>query len=691
MSPWSRLRGALALRRLANRLALTSGLQLLLVAGALSALTYALGQRSGLQVSESYRQSASMRELSQRLSQKLSFPRTINALNLLESSAKPPTPADFDHLAQVFWRQMQVFPVAYINYGSADGAFIGVERTDRGTLLLNEDSPRLGRGTIGVYAMDRQGRRGRLLETIPGMTSIHQEAWYADTVTAGKATWSAIYAWEDKPEIFSISYNTPLYGPGKQLLGVIGVDMVLSQLSTWLEGVWTHSDGLALIVEPNGQLVASSHPPDTLQGSGRGVRRSRIDQLPDPLARQLSAAFFLRQGNGDLRPQPRQQPPGALERVNVNGRAYLIAASPWGHPEGLNWLLLTALAVDAGTTSSERTALLALGATRAALAVEAWLSTRQILGLLQPLGQLQSAAERLSTTLADDTSGRPLDFHSDLGTGAGEEMAALDRSLGQLVERFNALTHTLRSREESLREVQERERYRDAQALALLKEKLRSSLQAAAVAHEINQPLSVLLLNSQLLLAQSSGDRGREQLQSIRDEAQRVVLTIEKMRTLLRNVQTEHQRLDLRTIAQSALLYARSGSVTAGIAIDSSALEPPSAAAAWIEGDAVQIQIAIVNVLRNAAEVLRDAGSTDPQISIHLERCGPRWRLDVADNGPGFQGDEEEQGPLHTTKARGSGLGLFVVRTTMENHQGSIVLGRSARGGARVSLSFPVA
>jgi hypothetical protein len=659
MSPWSRLRGALAPRRLANRLALTSGLQLLLVAGALSALTYALGQRSGLQVSESYRQSASMRELSQRLSQKLSFPRTINALNLLESSAKPPSPADFDHLAQVFWRQMQVFPVAYINYGSADGAFIGVERTDRGALLLNEDSPRLGRGTIGVYAMDRQGRRGRLLETIPGMTSIHKEAWYADTVTAGKATWSAIYAWEDKPEIFSISYNTPLYGPGKQLLGVIGVDMVLSQLSTWLEGVWTHSDGLALIVEPNGQLVASSHPPDTLQGSGRGVRRSRIDQLPDPLARQLSAAFFLRQGNGDLRPQPRQQPPGALERVNVNGRAYLIAASPWGHPEGLNWLLLTALAVDAGTTSSERTALLALGASSAAL--------------------------------ADDTSGRPLAFRSDLGTGAGEEMAALDRSLGQLVERFNALTHTLRSREESLREVQERERYRDAQALALLKEKLHSSLQAAAVAHEINQPLSVLLLNSQLLLAQSSGDRGRGQLQSIRDEAQRVMLTIEKMRTLLRNVQTAHQRLDLRTIAQSALLYARSGSVTAGIAIDSSALEPPSAAAAWIEGDAVQIQIAIVNLLRNAAEVLRDAGSTDPQISIHLERCGPRWRLDVADNGPGFQGDEEEQGPLHTTKARGSGLGLFVVRTTMENHQGSIDLGRSALGGARVSLSFPVA
>ena len=101
---------------------------------------------------------------------------------------------------------------------------------------------------MAVYRLGPTGERGRLMELIPGMTTFHQEAWYADTVRAGRPTWSAIYSWEDKPEIFSISFNTPIYSAG-QLQGVIGVDMVLSQLSTWLAEIWRHQGGLALIVE----------------------------------------------------------------------------------------------------------------------------------------------------------------------------------------------------------------------------------------------------------------------------------------------------------------------------------------------------------------------------------------------------------------------------------------------------------
>jgi C4-dicarboxylate-specific signal transduction histidine kinase len=241
----------------------------------------------------------------------------------------------------------------------------------------------------------------------------------------------------------------------------------------------------------------------------------------------------------------------------------------------------------------------------------------------------------------------------------------------------------------------ERERYRDAQALALLKDKLRSSLEAAAVAHEINQPLSVLLLNSQLLLERARADHGRElpaawreQLHSIRDEANRVVVTIEKMRSLLRNVQTEHQRLDLRAVAQGAVLYTRTGTAAARLGIDSSGLDQNPAVPAWIEGDAAQIQIAIVNLLRNAAEAVMGSTTSAPWIGISLRREQEQWRLRVADNGPGFQGDATEVHPLHTTKSNGSGLGLFVVRTTMENHRGSVELGTSATGGAQVDLVF---
>jgi signal transduction histidine kinase len=262
-----------------------------------------------------------------------------------------------------------------------------------------------------------------------------------------------------------------------------------------------------------------------------------------------------------------------------------------------------------------------------------------------------------------------------------------------LVEAYNAAN-------QRLQEGRERERLRDAQTLALLKDKLRSSLQAAAVAHEINQPLSVMLLHSQLLLEGSGQAKTgslpapwRAGLQTICREAQRVVSTIETMRTLLRSAQSEQQRLDLRDVVASALLYARSGGSTARVPIDSSQLEQSrplqEPEPAWIDGDAVQIQIAIINLLRNAAEVLLQAAVPEPLIRLRLWPQDGCWWLEVLDNGPGLSPATAEALAPHTTKPQGSGLGLFVVRTTMENHRGGLEIHDSPTGGACLRLRFP--
>jgi C4-dicarboxylate-specific signal transduction histidine kinase len=678
-------------KRLANRLALVSALQLLLVTVGFSLLSYSLGRRSGLELSEVYRQNASVVDLSIRLSKKLRYPIWINALNLNWLNSDPRRQRDVNAISERFWNQLKVFPVDYINIGNADGAFVGLERTAEGELLLHEDTPRSGRGSMAVYAMGAAGQRGPLLERIPGMTPTHEEAWYVDTVKAGKASWSSIYAWEDKPEVFSISYNAPLYAANRSLQGVVGVDMVLTHLSTWLRGVWKQRAGLAVIVEPNGDLVASSRPELTLTRRNDSVQRSNLQNLSTPLIQALERSYFSRSATGGLQLQNSHLSATTRPvRVNLAGQTYTLQASPWGDEEGLNWILLTALAADPRNSAAERSSQLALLAAALALAGAVGLISRQIRGLLNPLGQLETASRQLGAALAGadgSSAGGDLHFSSGLSTSAGEELVALDGAIAELVERYNTLTL-------NLREAQERERFRDAQTLALLKDKLRSSLQAAAVAHEINQPLSVLLLNSQLLLERSRQAHAPElpptwqqQLQNIHQEANRVVLTIEKMRTLLRNVQTEHQRLDLREVAQSALLYARSGAPLTHMAVDSTELES-SPTPAWIEGDPVQIQIALVNLLRNAAEALAESNVPDPWIAISLASSGAHWCLAVADNGPGLPPQALDDTPLQTTKAMGSGLGLFVVRTTMNNHHGRLECGTSERGGALLQLWF---
>jgi C4-dicarboxylate-specific signal transduction histidine kinase len=65
--------------------------------------------------------------------------------------------------------------------------------------------------------------------------------------------------------------------------------------------------------------------------------------------------------------------------------------------------------------------------------------------------------------------------------------------------------------------------------------------------------------------------------------------------------------------------------------------------------------------------------------------------LRIEDSGPGFRFDPSDDTLFHSSKAAGTGLGLFVVRTTLANHQGSLELGRSSRlGGAQVSLVLPL-
>lgn len=278
---------------LAGRLIRTTGLQLVLVAGSLSALSFTLGRSSGITERESHRAHLPVVQVSERLSSKLSYPTIINTLNQEAIAEDPTLLTNFDKLSSRFWRQLRSFPVDYINYGATDGSFLGLEKTPDNAIFHNEDSTRFGCGTMLIYSMSNDGKRLAKQEAIGGMSEFHEEAWYVDTVKAGQPTWSSIYAWEDQPETFSISYNAPIFNAQKQLLGVVGVDMIINKLSTWLAEAWNQQEGLALIVEANGDVVASSSPGLTFLGRGPTTRRANLKDLSFPWPKNFGANFSL--------------------------------------------------------------------------------------------------------------------------------------------------------------------------------------------------------------------------------------------------------------------------------------------------------------------------------------------------------------------------------------------------------------
>lgn len=229
----------------------------------------------------------------------------------------------------------------------------------------------------------------------------------------------------------------------------------------------------------------------------------------------------------------------------------------------------------------------------------------------------------------------------------------------------------------------EREKTTEQKQRELIEDKLKTSLNAAAVAHEINQPLSRILLRARLDLEKDSA-AGKETLLALIDDAERVVTTIEKMKVLLRNVETVQKPVDLAQIVRSSLHQLKQPLRSARVKVTHTGPEQDCV----VLGDDVQLQMILTNLVRNAIEAISDSNSPQREISITRILHEETIELVIGDSGPGWPGGTIEEMLLQTSKPGGSGIGLYVVKTAMENHRSRIEIGRSPLGGAEFRLAF---
>ncbi|MBW4572301.1 MAG: hypothetical protein KME31_31235 [Tolypothrix carrinoi HA7290-LM1] len=103
-------------------------------------------------------------------------------------------PQDLEGIGHYFWKQMQLYDVGYISFGSKSGEFSGSGYyMNNGQIIVNDLSrKRYGNNDTYNYQTDNQGNRLKLIDTFPNY-KFQNEAWYAETVKAGKPIWSQIY------------------------------------------------------------------------------------------------------------------------------------------------------------------------------------------------------------------------------------------------------------------------------------------------------------------------------------------------------------------------------------------------------------------------------------------------------------------------------------------------------------------
>ncbi len=682
-------------RSLAVRLTRTTGLQLILVAGSLSILGFSVGQNNVIEQKESHRTHLPVIRVSERLSSKISFLTIINQLNEEAIAADPELLKDFDKLSLRFWRQLRSFPVDYINYGSEDGSFIGIEKSAEGSFFHNEDSARLGRGKMFVFSMNPTGQRLRQEDVIPGMSTTHQEAWYVDTVKAGKPTWSKIYPWEDQPDTFSISYNAPIFNQEEKLIGVVGVDMLINKLSNWLQEAWKDQSGLALIVEKNGDIVASSEPKIVLVSSGDIIRRANAQELKNPIAKSLSNQFFS-QKNGKPLIDANNLNQELVKIPDQTAQHFVLRATPWGQEFGLDWFLITGTSVDQEVSTAERNLILMIFISIAALLTALAINRRLINALLTPLGALTSASQSTEHQITDSTE-QPelLSFNCELQKSGTKEFSDLHQAITAMVTAFNKLTQDLKQKEKQIIGLFRDKQEKDERALSVMSKKLKTSLEAGSIAHEINQPLSILKLTSQSLINSLDNNKSpnlsdlTHQLSTINSQSERIVLITNKVRALLRNAQTEFSEIDLKQVIQSSLLYINSNNPDTHTWINSQQIDSIADSSTLINGDAVQLQIALINILKNSIESLRQSNNPDPLILVRLKDIREYWSIEIEDNGEGLLPEIIEESLMKSSKPDGTGLGLFIARSAIESHNGHLSLLKGASGGLLAQLNLP--
>ncbi len=446
----------------------------------------------------------------------------------------------------------------------------------------------------------------------------------------------------------------PLHHAGR-FVGALALTLLGDQLDKLLDHTPRLYDGELLLLESD----PDRHPdgPTVLYADAGEKRFAQLRAGADPFRAPWAAGWLDR-----LATVP--------EGVWRDGDGHLIHYTTWlPWPSQLTeWhlALRTEAAVIAAPFDRIRWGITAFAAT--ALVLTLLLSALGARRIARPLRMLTARIKRFAD-------------------GEHRQHVAADQPIDEvraLATAFNYLSDTLAAAEA------ERDR---ARHMALQSNKLASIGQmAAGIGHELNNPLNNILSYARLIersLDADGLDAGavaqlRADLAALREETLRASQIVQGILNFARQVPPAYAPIEVCPWLEKTLALVRQAARSRHVALEL------DCRAGELEGDAHQLQQALVNLLLNAIQASPDGGC----VRLNAGTEGPQLIIEVRDEGPGIDAADLDRvfDPFFTTKAEGegSGLGLSISLGIVERHGGRLTLANHPEGGAVARLELPL-
>ncbi|MFQ6017423.1 MAG: sensor histidine kinase [Kiloniellaceae bacterium] len=218
---------------------------------------------------------------------------------------------------------------------------------------------------------------------------------------------------------------------------------------------------------------------------------------------------------------------------------------------------------------------------------------------------------------------------------------------------------------------------------------------ATSLAHELNQPLTVISGCAQFCTDSLRAGKGRPEklldaLEQMAGQADRANKIIRRIRDFIHKEEPERRAVDVNGVIRGVADLLRSDAREHGTEVKLDLVE----SVPLVMADPIQIQQVILNLAHNGMEAMSDGGSTLPCLTIHTSAPGHgAVEIAVCDEGQGIPAETMDRvfEPFVTTKTHGLGMGLSISRSIVEAHGGRLWATSDGKTGSVFHFTVPVA